>query len=231
MQIVDGKAVYSSTEEEAAFKTLLETEVSGLKSKNSELLSKISQFKQFEGIDPNEYKALKENAALIEAEKHKAAGNWDAREKAILDAHAKDKAAWQTTESNLKKSVEDNVLKAQIVDAISKADGSTLLLSPHVSRFTKLDDNYQPVVVDEAGNIRVGSDGKNITISALIAEMKADIDNFGGAFKSSGAGGSGSQQSNGTGGSVFAKMNRTELTQAMNNPLTKEAATAYLKSQ
>lgn len=211
MKVENGQAVFDSPEEEAAFKTLADAQVAGLKTKNSELLGKISQFKQFEGIDPAEYKTLKEQAAQAEEARALKAGEFDNLKKQLLDAHGKEKATLEAKIETLNKSVTENVLKAQITDAIAKADGSTLLLSPHVGRFTKLDENYRPVVTDESGNVRVKADGTPMAIADLIAEMKTDVANYGGAFKASGANGSGQQQSNGTTVPKITTMKRNDF--------------------
>lgn len=199
MKLVDGKLVAEGDEETAALRAMVDGEVAGLKGKNSELLSKLSQFKQFDGIDPEKYRSMESAATKLEEERLLKAGEFDNLKKQLLDAHGKEKAALEAKIESLNKSVTENVLKAQITDAIAKADGSTLLLSPHVASRTKLDENYHPVVVDESGNVRVKADGTPMAIADLIAEMKTDVANYGGAFKASGANGSGQQQSNGTG--------------------------------
>jgi len=51
-------------------------------------------------------------------------------------------------------------------------------------------------VIDESGNVRVDAQGKPLPITALIAEMKSDVQTFGRAFEPSGASGAGSQSSN-----------------------------------
>ena len=213
MQIIDGKAVYTDATEEAAFKTLLDEGTSGLKGKNSELLGKLSQFKQFEGIDPEKYRTMEAQAAKIEEDRLLKAGEFDNVKKQIIEAHGKEKAALEAKIETLNKSVTENVLKAQITDAIAKADGSTLLLSPHVASRTKLDDNYHPVVVDDSGNVRVKADGTPMAIADLIAEMKIDVANFGGAFKASGANGSGQQASNSNGNPAVKTMTRDAFSQ------------------
>ena len=198
MKIVDGKLVAEGEEETAALKAMAdagEAGIAGLKTKNSELLGKLSQFKQFEGIDPEKYRTMEQAAAKIEEDRQLKAGEFDNVKKQIIAAHGVEKAALEAKIESLNKSVTENVLKAQITDAIAKADGSTLLLSPHVASRTKLDDNYHPIVIDESGNVRVKADGTPMVISDLIAEMKLDVANFGGAFKASGASGSGQQPS------------------------------------
>jgi hypothetical protein len=126
------------------------------------------------------------------------AGEFDNLKKQLLDAHAKEKAALETKIATLGKSLEENVLIATATQAIAAEKGSALLLMPHVKSRTKLDDNGNAVVVDESGNVRIGADGKPLSISQLIAEMKADVNVYGRAFEPSGASGSGAQQNNST---------------------------------
>lgn len=196
MKVVDGKLVAEGDEETAALKAMLDENVAGLKNKNSELLADLAKLKPLKDIDVNEYKTLKEKAEQAEQDRLLKAGEFDNLKKQLLDAHGKEKATLEAKIEALNKSVTENVLKAQITDAIAKADGSTLLLSPHVASRTKLDENYRPVVTDESGNVRVKADGTPMAIADLIAEMKTDVANYGGAFKASGANGSGQQQSN-----------------------------------
>lgn len=199
MKLVDGKAVAETPEEEAALKALAEEHASGLKAKNAELLGKLKALDAHKDIDPNEYKVLKAQAAKIEEERALKAGEFDNLKKQLVEAHAKEKKALEDKIATLGKSLEENVLIATATQAIAAEKGVATLLMPHVRSRTKLDDNGNPVVVDESGNVRVGSDGKPLTIPQLIAEMKTDVNTFGRAFEPSGAGGSGSQQGNGSG--------------------------------
>lgn len=226
MKLVDGKLVAEGDEETAALRAMVDGEVAGLKTKNSELLGKLGQFKQFDGIDPEKYRSMETAATKLEEERLLKAGEFDNLKAQLLAAHGKEKATLEAKIESLNKSVTENVLKAQITDAIAKADGSTLLLSPHVASRTKLDENYHPVVVDDSGNVRVKADGIPMAISDLIAEMKLDVANFGGAFKASGATGAGSQGSNSTGGTDYAKMSLTELSKRQNEPAVK----AYIET-
>lgn len=200
MKIENGKAVPETDEEKAALRTLLDEETTGLKAKRDELFAKLKEFDAFKDIDPEEYKKLKKQADDAEAEKLKIAGNWEAREKQLLDAHKKELDARDAKIATLSTSLEENVLKATAVQAIAAEKGSSTLLMPHVRSRTKLDDSGNPVVVDDQGNIRIDAQGKPLTIPALIAEMKADVATFGRAFDGSGIGGAGSNP--GQGGSA-----------------------------
>jgi hypothetical protein len=199
MKIVDGKAVFDSTEEEAAFRTLAEESTKGLKEKNAELLGKLKAFDPLKGIDPDEHRKLKEQAAKVEEERALKAGEFDNLKKQLVDAHAKEKAAWEAEKATLRQSLENNVLIATATQAIAAEKGSSILLMPHVRNRTKLDDSGNPVVVDDQGNVRIDAKGQPLTIPALIAEMKADVATFGRAFEASGASGGGTPPNTGTG--------------------------------
>lgn len=197
MKIVDGKAVAETPEEEAALKALAEDHAAGLKAKNSELLGKLKELDPLKGIDPDEYKKLKTQAEKAEEERAMKAGEFENLKKQLIEAHTKEKQALEAKLATLHKSLEENVLIATATQAIAAEKGVAALLMPHVRSRTKLDDNGQAVVVDESGNIRVDAQGKPLPITALIAEMKSDVQTFGRAFEPSGASGAGSQGSNG----------------------------------
>lgn len=199
MKIVDGKAVAETPEEEAALKALAEEHAAGLKNKNSELLGKLKELDKLKDIDPDEYKKLKTQAEKAEEERAMKAGEFENLKKQLIEAHTKEKQALEAKLATLHKSLEENVLIATATQAIAAEKGVAALLMPHVRSRTKLDENGQAVVIDESGNVRVAADGKPLPITALIAEMKADVQTFGRAFEPSGASGSGSQGSNASG--------------------------------
>lgn len=199
MKIENGKAIPETDEEKAALRALVDEETTGLKSKNGELLGKLKGLEALKDIDPEEYKRLKKQAEDAEAERLKIAGNWEAREKQLLDAHQKEMDKLRAENTTLKTSLEENVLKATAIQAIAAEKGSDVLLMPHVRSRTKLDESGNPVVVDDQGNVRIDAQGKPLTIPALVAEMKADVATFGRAFDGTGAGGGGTPNNLGTG--------------------------------
>lgn len=199
MKIVDGKAVAETPEEEAALKALAEDHAAGLKNKNSELLGKLKELDKLKDIDPDEYKKLKTQAEKTEEERAMKAGEFENLKKQLIEAHTKEKQALEAKLATLHKSLEENVLIATATQAIAAEKGVAALLMPHVRSRTKLDDNGQAVVIDESGNVRVDAQGKPLPITALIAEMKSDVQTFGRAFEPSGASGAGSQGGSGGG--------------------------------
>jgi len=87
------------------------------------------------------------------------------------------------------------VLESQAQAAIDKYQGSSLLLLPHVLRQTKLrrldNGDFVAEVVDSDGIPRIGdSTGGAMTIDQLVAEMRSKQE-YSGAFRGSGARGSG----------------------------------------
>src|SRR6185369_13283869 len=99
-------------------------------------------------------------------------------------------------------------LEAELVDArasaaIADAGGKPKVLLNIVKQFTKVNDDFHVVVVDAKGDPRVNSKGEPLTISDLVAEIKADED-YGANFKGSGQAGSGMQPVNG-GGAILTQ--------------------------
>jgi len=202
MKIVDGKVVPETEEEKAALGATLEADVSGLKTKNAELLGKLKELKKLEGVDPDEYQTLKQQAAALEAERLKKSGEFDTLKTQLLTAHQKEIEARNQRETLLKSTLEQHLIDAEATRSIADAKGVPLLLLPHVkSRVRVEEDNgkYVTKVLDTAGNYRVKSDGSLFGINDLVAEMKADVQTFGRAFEPSGASGSGATGSSGGG--------------------------------
>lgn len=199
MKIENGNVIPETDEEKAALSAFVDKEKSGLIAKRDELLGKLKELDKLKDIDPDEYKKLKTQAEKTEEERAMKAGEFENLKKQLIEAHTKEKQALEAKLATLHKSLEENVLIATATQAIAAEKGVAALLMPHVRSRTKLDDNGQAVVVDESGNVRVDAQGKPLPITALIAEMKSDVQTFGRAFEPSGASGSGSQSSNGTG--------------------------------
>jgi hypothetical protein len=196
MKIENGNVIPETDEEKAALSAFVDKEKSGLIAKRDELLGKLKELDKLKDIDPDEYRKLKTQAEKTEEERAMKAGEFENLKKQLIEAHAKEKQAYEAKLATLHKSLEENVLIATATQAIAAEKGVAALLMPHVRSRTKLDDNGQAVVIDESGNVRVDAQGKPLPITALIAEMKSDVQTFGRAFEPSGASGAGSQSSN-----------------------------------
>ena len=199
MKIENGNVIPETDEEKAALSAFVDKEKSGLIAKRDELLGKLKELDKLKDIDPDEYRKLKTQAEKTEEERAMKAGEFENLKKQLIEAHQKEKQALEAKLATLHKSLEENVLIATATQAIAAEKGVAALLMPHVRSRTKLDDNGQAVVIDESGNVRVDAQGKPLPITALIAEMKSDVQTFGRAFEPSGASGSGSQGSNAAG--------------------------------
>lgn len=199
MKIENGNVIPETDEEKAALSAFVDKEKSGLIAKRDELLGKLKELDKLKDIDPDEYRKLKTQAEKAEEERAMKAGEFENLKKQLIEAHQKEKQALEAKLATLHKSLEENVLIATATQAIAAEKGVAALLMPHVRSRTKLDDNGQAVVIDESGNVRVDAQGKPLPITALIAEMKADVNTFGRAFEASGASGAGSQGSNSSG--------------------------------
>lgn len=224
MKIVDGKVIAETDEEKAALGATFDADTTGLKAKNAELLAKLKELKQYDGIDPDEYRTLKEQAAKADEERLKKAGEFDTLKKQLIEAHGKEKTALEARLATLTKSLEEHVLIATATQAIAAEKGIAPLLMPHVKARTRLDESGRPVVVDESGTVRIDAKGQPLTIAALVAEMKADVAVFGRAFEPSGAAGSGA-----TGGSGGSGSGKTMTLTAFND-LNPKARAAYMAS-
>ena len=200
MKIVDGKVVAETEEEKLALGATLEADVTGLKSKNAELIGKLKELKKLEGVDPDEYRTLKEQAAATEADRLKKSGEFDTLKQQLVTTHQKELEARTLRETGLKSALEQHLIDAEATRSIADAKGVPLLLLPHVKSRVRVEEEggkYVTKVIDLAtGSPRVKSDGTFFGITDLVAEMKADVATFGRAFGPSGTSGSGS-----TGGS------------------------------
>jgi hypothetical protein len=152
---------------------MIAQEVTGLKSKNSELLGNLQKFKEdlkkFEGIDVAGLTALKEKMDKDEDLKLIAEGKVmevvekhtnRMREQHARDLAAKDeliKAADSRT-SKYQQAVLDNNIRQAAVGLHSAAVEDALL---HARNVFKLDENGHAVQMDEQGRVVLGKDGKS----------------------------------------------------------------------
>ena len=171
--------------ESTEFKAALEAEVAGLKKNRDEAIDRAKEAKKalraFDGIDPAEHQTLMEAHEAAEAEKAKAAGDWEKRE-----------ATW-----NKKLSEKDSIIasqderfrqtriKAEAALAIAHHDGNPTLLLDGVTKVLQTDDDY---------NVFVAVDDKRLTPTEYIGTLKEKPE-YEGAFPGAGTLGSGSRKS------------------------------------
>ena len=205
MKIVDGNVIAETEEEKTALRAVIDEEKAGVLRKNAELIVKLKELKNLEGVELNEYQTLKQQAADAEANRLKKSGEFDTLKEQLVKAHQKEIETRTQREKLLTSSLEQHLIDAEATRSITDAKGSSLLLLPHVKSRVRVEEEggrYVTKVIDPAtGSPRMKSDGAFFGIADLVAEMKADVATFGRAFEPSGAAGSGATGSNGGGGS------------------------------
>lgn len=190
----------------------------GLKANRDELLGELKalqdKHKAFDGIDPEEHKALIEAKADAVKKKAEDEGDWQARENQLVELHGKEtdtlKAELVETKSTIEKLLVDSVAVA----AIAEAKGSSKVLLPHVKQHVKVaqkDGEYTVHVVD-ANGVQRFSDGNGtaMTITNLVAEMREDAE-FARNFEGSGSSGGGSAKSTGGASGGITYIDKSEV--------------------
>lgn len=209
--MADGDKTYTQAE--------LDAEVEGLKKKNLELLGKLKttdeRAKELEGaiapwkgLDPEKVKAALAALEKADGEKHKQAGDWEAREKQLREQMAKEHAAivgpleekLRQREAGLFKSVAER----DALEAMGKPDikGVSALLLPLLLPeldVQAVDDKLVTVVKGPDGKPRYRTtDNTLFTVEDRLKELRAKPE-YGGAFQGSGGSGTGAEGRGGTG--------------------------------
>jgi hypothetical protein len=186
----------------------LKTEFEAVKAKNAELLSEAkkakSALKAFEGVDPNEYKTLKQKQEEAAEKRAIEEGSLEAWKKQFLEQAAKEKEPILTENRTLRSSLEKKLVDAEATAAIAAAKAPAKVLLPHIKAQVKVveeDGEYVVHVVDSKGNQRIGdAKGTPMTIAQLVDEMKTDPE-FAVLFPGTGSSGGGASKSiSGAGG-------------------------------
>lgn len=166
------------------------------------------RLKALEGIDPEEYRTLKEQQEKAERERQEAAGNFKALEQQLVEKHQKEldgvRSKLEDENKRLRASLEANLIDAEATRILAEHSDSPSLLLPHVRSQMKVveeDGKFFARIVDEAGNVRIGT-GKGsdpMTTAELIEEMKQDKA-YALAFRGTGSSGGGASRSTASGG-------------------------------
>lgn len=193
-------------------------DVSALKNalarKKKEAADAKRQLAAFEGIDPDEYRTLKEREEELERQQAEAKGKYDEAlqkataklQKQVEDAEAKASDLQQRYESRLK--------RTEAQQAIVEAGGEDLeLLGEYVERRLKV-DGEDVRVVDEKGDFRDNEDGEPMTVSQFVEELKGR-DGFKKLFRGRGSSGTGMTGfSKGQSGTATAPTNGKQMSPA-----------------
>ncbi len=175
-------------------------DVSGLKAKNTELISKNKTLSERAKVigdrTAEEIQADLDYAAeqrKLDAEKK---GRYDDVVKQMADQKAKEVAAANAGTVAAEAKLFDVLAKREADREIEALGIKAKVLEPHVLPYLKVvknDGEYETIVVDKKGNPRIDpSTGSPMTIKQLVAEVAADPD-FDGVVPASGANGSGAR--------------------------------------
>lgn len=206
--MADEAKQYTQDEVDALVAERLAAETEGLKKSQRELLAEAKKakdaLKNYDGVDPEEFKALK--AAAEEAERKKAAaeGDFKSLEKQLVEKHTAELEKAQGRAAKLQTALEQRLVQAQLTAVIAKHKGDPDLLLPHGTRLTRVretDDGFEAFVADEKGNPMI-ADGKGtpMTFDDLVTQVL--MVKYPRAFDGTGSSGGGaSKSSGGAGGS------------------------------
>jgi hypothetical protein len=169
-------------------------DVSGLKSalqkerENNKTLTSAKRKleEQMGDVDVEEYQRLKELEAKAEEDKAAKAGEWDKLRNQMTEKHKEELAKRGDRESFLVSALEKKTIDAEAISALNELKGNVTLLLPHVKghvRMVEEDGAFVARVVDDAGNPRVNGEGKFLTVSELVSEMR-DQETYATAFDS-----------------------------------------------
>lgn len=175
----------NSPEIQAAIAAAVEAEVSGLKSKNNELLEKLGKTKteaeaiksQFSDVDLEEYRAFKQKIKQDETTKLIAEGKIEEVLNQRVEALKQDYDSKLTKTAQTAELYKSKVLNGYIATAAAQAgvDPSALDLVSLLAAQSgvKLDDNGNPVIVDAEGNVRYSKDGNTpLSINDWLSSLR-----------------------------------------------------------
>lgn len=198
-----GEEVKSYTQEQVD--SMIAEREAGLKANRDEALREAKKAKElakrYEGVDPDEYKTLKEQAAEAERKKALAEGNLEVWKKQVTDQHQKELDAAAKRIAKYEGAVGKRLRQDELRKALTgKADPSMMeLLVEHGSKYVHVketDDDFEQYVGDEKGNPLVADgQGTPMTLDQFVDQrLKAK---FPGAFLGTGSSGGGASKSQG----------------------------------
>ena len=199
---VDGVTAFTQEEVDA----MIAEQTAGLKSKADELLSEAKRAKNalrdYDGVDPKEFKRLKEAAEQAERAKAAADGDFKALEKQLVERHTVELSGRDTKITKLSKALERRLIDAELIRAITEKKGEPDLLLPYARQFVRVrevDDDFEGYVSDERGNPMV-SDGKGTPMDFGSFVEQRLMTKFPRAFDGTGSSGGGASRTAASGG-------------------------------
>ena len=181
-------------------------EKEALKGNRDEILKESKRakdaLKNYDGVDPAEYKALKDAAAKAEREKLASEGDFKALESQLKGLHQKEIEGKDAKIAKTQKALERRLVQAELTKAIAARKGEPDLLLPYAEKFVRVketDDDYEAFIVDASGNPRF-ADGKGTPMDfGAFVEQELMV-KYPRAFDGTGSSGGGATKSNPGGG-------------------------------
>lgn len=184
---------------------IIAEQTAGLKANRDELIKEAKRAKDtlkgYEGVDPDEFKKLKQQAEEADRKKAEAQGDFKSLEKQLIDRHQAELDTRKARETKLERALNNRLTSDELRKAlVGKADPTMMeLLVEHGSKYVRIretDDDFEQYVADEKGNPLV-ADGKGtpMTVEMFVDQtLKAK---FPTAFLGTGSSGGGASKSQG----------------------------------
>lgn len=169
--------------------------VQGLKSSLSKTQRELRELKEkFDGIDPEEHRALVEAKEKEEADKHRKKNDWESREEQLRKNNEIELGKKDAEVAKWKAAFTQVAMSDSAKGAIAKHGGIVDLLLPHVMKnLSIVEEGGAPVVrvVDENGQVQIGGPkAEPVTVEDWVKGMR-EKDLYKAAFAASPASGSG----------------------------------------
>lgn len=181
-----------------------------LKANRDEILKEAkdakSRLKNYDGVDPTEFKKLKEAAEEAERKKAAAEGDFTKLQQQMAERHQAELAAEKKRTEKALAALERRKV-AKLTEALAKADAlpdmmDLLVLKGSASvRLREGEEDWEEYVADEKGNPLV-ADGSGTPLGLQQFVEKQLKAQYPAAFKGSGASGGGASKSNAGGGAT-----------------------------
>jgi hypothetical protein len=177
--------------------------VSGLKQNQATLLqekkSLAAKMAAFDGVDPEEYRKLRERADELENKHLKDGGEFEKLREKMEKQWQEKLGGKDETINSLMNMVKSDRKSAAINEAVRKHEGVaalTRVLAASVQAVDKGGEIVLQVMADDGSPV-IGDDGKPMSIDGYVELLKSDVE-YAGLFKSSGLSGGGSSHSKGS---------------------------------
>ncbi len=183
-----------------------EAATAGLKANRDELLkeSKAAKAKlaAYDGVDPEEFKKLKQAADEAEQKRAAAQGDFESLKRQLVEKHGTELSAKDAAIAKRQAALEKRLVQAELTAAIARHKGDPDLLLPHGSRYVKVketEQDFEAFIADESGNPRY-ADGKGTPMSFDDLVTQVLLPKYPRAFEGTGSSGGGAAKSTGGAG-------------------------------